>query len=176
MDGRCRIPLLFIACFWTATCSVGCDLPRDPEGTLERVRGGRLRVGVTAHVPWTDWENDGRGRRVSGIEVELVKRFATEMNAEIDWIRGSESELLTSLENYDVDLVLGGLTDDTPWSDRVGLSRTFAETGEGKHVLATPPGENAFLLRLDRFLAKEEAAIGRRIAEEGAVLQEARTP
>ena len=155
---------------------VGCDLPRDPEGTLDRVRGGTLRVGVTAREPWTNWERTGRDRRPTGIEVELVERFARELDAEILWVRGSESELFTSLEQFDVDLVVGGLTDDTPWSDRIALSRTFAETADGKHVMATPPGENALLLRLDRFLAREQESIDRRIADEGAVLREAETP
>lgn len=133
-------------------------------------------MGVSAHEPWTDWKDDGSDRRPAGIEVELAERFAEKLNADVVWVRGSESELFTSLEEFDVDLVLGGLTDDTPWSDRIGLSRTFAETAEGKHVLATPPGENAFLLRLDRFLASEQESVRRRIAGEGAVLREAETP
>lgn len=29
-----------------------CDLPRDPENTLERVRGAKMRVGITASPPW----------------------------------------------------------------------------------------------------------------------------
>lgn len=156
--------------------NAGCDLPRDPEGTLDRVRGGTLRVGVSAHEPWTKWEGSGSDRRPTGIEVELAERFAEELNAEIEWVRGSESELFTSLEEFHLDLVLGGLTDDTPWSDRIGLSKSFAETADGKHVLATPLGENAFLLRLDRSLTRQEPTIRRRIAEEGATLREAKTP
>lgn len=34
----------------------GCDLPRDPEQTFERVRGGTLRVGITARPPWTSFD------------------------------------------------------------------------------------------------------------------------
>ena len=149
--------------------ATGCDLPRDPEKTLDRVRGGTLRVGVSAHEPWTDWKGDGSDRRPVGIEVELAEQFAKEIDAEVHWVRGSEGELLTALENFDLDLVAAGLTDDTPWKDRVGLSRTFVETDDGKHVLATPPGENDFLLRLDKFLARREAAIRDRLDEEGPV-------
>src|SRR6185369_5924264 len=30
-----------------------CDLPRDSDGTLDRVRGGTMRVGVVIDTPWT---------------------------------------------------------------------------------------------------------------------------
>src|SRR5690606_3054800 len=40
----------------------GCDdYPRDPEGTLGRVTGGTLRVGVSEGRPWV-WRQDGEAR------------------------------------------------------------------------------------------------------------------
>src|SRR3712207_7643050 len=36
-----------------ALVAAACDLPRDPEGTLQRVRGGTMRVGVVERRPWT---------------------------------------------------------------------------------------------------------------------------
>jgi hypothetical protein len=32
--------------------AVACGLPRDPDDTLERVRGGVVRVGITDNPPW----------------------------------------------------------------------------------------------------------------------------
>src|SRR5829696_566706 len=83
----------------------GCDLPRDPERTLDRARSGTLRVGVSIDEPWTGWEGFLPGGRPVGIEVELAERFAKELDADIEWVRGSESELLTMLEGFKIDLV-----------------------------------------------------------------------
>lgn len=151
--------------------AAGCDLPRDPEGTLDRARGGTIRVGIDLNDPWTDWEGDDAQGRAVGIEAELIERFAEELDADVIWVRGSEAEWMTAVENFDLDLVAAGLKDDTLWSDRVGLSRPYAKTAEGKHVLAAPPGENEFLLRLDRFLARQEAAVEARLAKEGPVVE-----
>lgn len=36
----------------------GCDWPRDAAGTLNEVRGGTLRVGVTDNPPWVVLQDD----------------------------------------------------------------------------------------------------------------------
>ncbi len=161
------------AIFAVALPAVGCNLPHDPVGTLDRVRGGVMRVGIDLNDPWTAWEgNEPQGRPV-GIEPKLIEEFAREIGTEILWVRGSEAEVLTSLENFDLDLVAAGLKDDTLWSDRVALSRPYAETAEGKHVLAAAPGENAFLLRLDKFLRSRQAAVAARLAMQRTVSENA---
>jgi hypothetical protein len=48
--------------------TASCDLPRDANGTLSRVRGGVLRVGVSLNGPWTMRSDN----RVTGSEVLLV--------------------------------------------------------------------------------------------------------
>jgi polar amino acid transport system substrate-binding protein len=200
----------------------GCGVPRDPESTLDRVRGGTLRAGITASEPWTTLD-DGRP---GGVEVELVERFASELGARVEWVDGSEADLIGALEVRELDLVVGGLTADTPWQSKAAITRSYAttrvvvavpasqplpddiaglrvavETGTDaaglleektdavpvrvpdvtkvtgsavaidewlladldlrdtgvhlskvKHVMATPMGENAFLVRLERFL------------------------
>src|SRR5688572_30168297 len=75
----------------------GCGLPRDPEGTLDRVRTHALRVGVDVSEPWTAWKGDEPQGRPVGIEPELIERFAAGLDAEVEWVRGSETELLTAL-------------------------------------------------------------------------------
>ena len=72
--------------------------------------------------------------------------------------------------------MIAGLTDDTPWASRIGRSTDYVKTADGKHVFATPPGENAFVLRLDRFLAAQEDQVRRRLAEQGPVAGEAQMP
>jgi ABC-type amino acid transport substrate-binding protein len=131
-----------------AVVCAGCDMPRDPEGTYQRVQGGTLRAGLTLHEPWTRWEDD----QPAGIEVELLKQFAEQSDARLEWVRNSESRLLEQLEGGRLDVVIGGLKDDSPWSKRVGLTRPFLTLQGDGHVMAVRQGENRWLLELDKFL------------------------
>ncbi|HEX2026102.1 MAG TPA: transporter substrate-binding domain-containing protein, partial [Actinomycetota bacterium] len=99
-----------------------CGLPRDPEGTLDRVEGGRMRVGIADLPPWTIL-GDGEPR---GVEVELVEGFARSLGAEIEWTAGAPADLLTALEGREVDLVVGGFTDDDPWAQQVTFTQPYA--------------------------------------------------
>jgi polar amino acid transport system substrate-binding protein len=212
-----------------AVLAAGCGVPRDPESTLDTVRGGTLRAGITASDPWTTLE----GGRPGGVEVELVERFARELGARVEWVDGSEADLIGALEVRELDLVVGGLTADTPWQAKAAITRSYAttrvvvavpasqpppddiagvrvaveagtdaagileektdaipvrvpdvtqvkgsavavdewlladldlrDTGvhliKTKHVMATPLGENAFLVRLERFLIANQADV-----------------
>ncbi len=130
----------------------GCDLPRDPEGTLARVRQGVMRVGWSANSPWVE----SGGEVPAGTEADLVRAFARSLDARIEWRRDGEQELLADLEKYELDLVICGLTRETPWKKKVGLTRPYTPTG--KQVLAVPPGENAWLVKLEYFLDHRETA------------------
>jgi polar amino acid transport system substrate-binding protein len=114
----------------------GCGVPRDPEGTLDRVRDGALRVGLTESEPWTRLEN---GRR-SGVEVRLLERLATELGARIEWTQGAEADLIAALEVRELDLVVGGLTADSPWQAQAALTRPYLTT---RTVVATPASQPA---------------------------------
>lgn len=139
----------------------GCasDFPADPEGMLDRVSGGTLRVGITPNGEWTDVTDEGE---TSGIEVDLLEDFAATIDAEIAWVEGSEERLFTQLHDGALDMVIGGFTDKTPWIHKAAITKPFTEvsTSEGpeKHVMATAMGENAFLLELERFLLQTEGA------------------
>jgi polar amino acid transport system substrate-binding protein len=136
----------------------GCGtVPTDPEGTFERVSGGTLRVGVSISSPWTEQIADDD---FAGTEVELVERFAAELDAEIQWTAAGEEALIRRLEHDELDLVIGGLTDQTPWIDKAAITRPYAETsdehGTRKHVMAVQMGENRFLVELETFLLEGE--------------------
>lgn len=137
----------------------GCDIPKDPEGTLERVRGNVMRVGLIEQEPWAQHE----GGQASGVEVELVNRLAQQLGSRVEWQPGGETELFERLENHELDLVIGGVTASTPWAARLGLTlphteRTVREQ-KHQHVLAAPPGENAWLLELDRFIHANKSSV-----------------
>ncbi|WP_347755681.1 transporter substrate-binding domain-containing protein [Agrococcus sp. ProA11] len=146
-----------IAVVAAATLLAGCSsIPADPDGTLERVRGGTLRVGVTENPPWVELSDAGEP---AGTEPELVVAFADELGAEVEWTDGSESRLAAALEAGELDLVIGGLLDDTPWVEVGAATRPYAEVeapwGTERHVMLTPMGENAFLVALETFLDEE---------------------
>ena len=110
-----------------------CGVPRDPEGTLDRARGGEMRVGVASSDPWTAWS----GGEPSGVEVELVEDFAAEIDSEIVWVEGSEAEVMEALEAGELDLVIGGLTSTSPWSSMAALTHPYITT---KVLIAVPSG------------------------------------
>ncbi|WP_341395687.1 transporter substrate-binding domain-containing protein [Arthrobacter sp. G119Y2] len=147
--------LLVAFTFAGASCS---NFPADPEGTLDRVTGGTLRVGVSHSPPATDVG----GAEPAGTEADLARDFAESLDAGVEWVEGGEEYLMEALKQGDLDLVIGGLTESTPWTGKAAVTRPYAEStnrwGDSeKHVLAAPLGENAFLSRLEQFLADREA-------------------
>jgi polar amino acid transport system substrate-binding protein len=184
------------------------NLPRDPKGTLQRVNDSRrIRVGLVENPPWVIRTSG----EPAGAEVELVRQFAAENGASPEWFWGGEQQHFESLERFELDLVVGGFNDSTPWTNRIGLTSQYfenrirvgfpanllptkeikgmqiaAKNGEpiaaflekkdaipvrvndlalsrnmhsAKHVIATPPGENALIKRLDEFLSARRGEI-----------------
>jgi ABC-type amino acid transport substrate-binding protein len=135
----------------------GGPFPADPDGTLQRVTGDTLRVGVTANVPWTATEPGGPP---AGLEVDLVTEFARELDAGVELTVGSEEDLIGRLEDKELDLVIGGFTGTSPWADQAALTTPYTTVPDAQgtpepHVMAAPLGENAFLVALETFLLTE---------------------
>jgi len=134
-------------------------IPLDRKPTLDDVRGGTLRVGVSPHEGWAEIvDGDGVGR-----EAELVLGFADSLDADVEWVEGGEEHLMTALERGEVDLVIGGLTASTPWATHAAITRPYLtttdETGASiDHVMAARLGENAFLVALETHLTEAVAA------------------
>ncbi|HSU36881.1 MAG TPA: transporter substrate-binding domain-containing protein [Propionibacteriaceae bacterium] len=155
-----RLIISLIVTICTAATTLGCSgtVPRDPERTLERVTGATLRVGVSHHPPWTV---TGPAPEPTGSEIELVKGFAQTLDAEVEWVVGGEEMLIAALEHGELHLVIGGLTAETPWVEQVAVTKPYAEMrdprGERQElVMAAPPGENAYLLELEKFLLSQD--------------------
>ncbi|MFD1213908.1 transporter substrate-binding domain-containing protein [Arthrobacter sp. GCM10027362] len=155
---RRTFPTLLAALLALPLAGCGLGIPADPEGTLERVRDGTLRVGVSANPPWTRVQ---AGADPGGTESTLVLRFAARHNAEVEWVEGGEETLMGKLEHGELDLVIGGLTKKSPWSDKAALTRPYVELANDRgekeeHVMAARMGENAFLVELEEFLLHQE--------------------
>jgi polar amino acid transport system substrate-binding protein len=142
----------------------GCDWPRDADGTLADVRGGVLRVGVTAHPPWTSLTGDS----VDGAEARLVERLAERLDARIEWVRGGESELMSALRERVLDLVVGGLDAEVPWVREASLTQPYFHV---RTVVAVPAGVPA-----TRDLSGVPVAVRAGTAEVAALEEEGARP
>lgn len=85
----------------------GCRFPTDIEHTTQKVTGAVIKVGVTENPPWVVRTPDGP----AGLEPEIILDLAEQFDAEVSWHWGTESELLAALKQYQLHLVVGGLTD-----------------------------------------------------------------
>jgi ABC-type amino acid transport substrate-binding protein len=132
----------------------GVRIPVDPDGTLESVTHGTLNVGISPDSGLATVS----GSELRGPLVDIAEEFADSLDARIEWTIGAEETLVTGLEDESLDLAIGGFTDQTPWTDRAGVSRgyTNVEGADGRTlVFLVPLGENAFLSELERFLDEE---------------------
>ncbi len=130
----------------------GLQIPADPDGTLDRVTGGILRVGASPEEGLVLVD----GPDVTGTLAELVEGFAETRDAEIQWTVASEETLVTALEDGELDLAIGGMTDASPWVDRVGVTRGYPGIADGRSVvILLPMGENALQAALEAHLDAE---------------------
>jgi polar amino acid transport system substrate-binding protein len=125
---------LAVAVLALAAGLASCQYPRDPEDTLDHVEGGTLRAGVIDNPPWVDLS----GPEPGGVEPELLREFAAEHDAEIEWVEGTESELMAAMVGFQLDVVVGGLTQTSPWAKEVSMTLPYVDT---EIVFAVPPGE-----------------------------------
>lgn len=140
----------------------GCGAyPKDAAGSFEQAEGGTLVVGVSPHEPWTSVA-PATGD-VSGSEVELVRGFADEIGADVDWRVGAESELAEWLDGGDIDVVIGGFQANSPWTEEIAFTRPYEEVeADGvtrKMVMGVRRGENRMLVELERYLSRATGEI-----------------
>jgi hypothetical protein len=131
-------------------------IPSDPDNALRRVEAGTLRAGAAYEAGLVEFS----GGEMTGPLVELVEDFAQAHGAHVTWTAGSEESLVGALEAGELDIAVGGMTTDTPWLDRAGLTRGYPEipgSGGRDIVLMVPLGENRLLFELETYL---DAAVG----------------
>ncbi len=138
--------------FLVGSVLVGCDLPRDPEETLETVQGQELRVGVLKFGQNADKDRP------------IVERLAASLEAKLVYVEADAHALFEDLKRGHLHLVIGGVPESTPFAKELGLSKLVGPLHgaqeEESRVLAVRPGENAFLLRVNEVIeaAKAEGA------------------
>jgi hypothetical protein len=134
--------------FLMGSVLAGCDLPRDPEETLETVQGQELRVGVLKFG-----ENADKDR-------PIVERLAASLGSKLVYVDGDAHVLFEDLKRGHLHLVIGGVPESTPFAKELGLSKPVGPL-HGAHeeedrVIAIRPGENGFLLRVNQAIEAVE--------------------
>lgn len=132
----------------------GISIPTDPDGTLKSATGATLHVGASLEPGLVERD----GAQLHGPLVELTEDFAASIDARVEWTVAGEESLVGDLEAGDIDLAIGGFTDQTPWADRAGMTRGYTQiegADERTLVILVPLGENALLSALESFLDTE---------------------
>jgi hypothetical protein len=138
-----------LVAFVVGSVLAGCDLPRDPEETLEAVQGRELRVGVLKFG-----ENAEKDR-------PIVERLAASLGSKLVYVEGDAHALFEDLKRGHIHVVIGGVPVSTPFEKELGLSKPVGAL-HGAHeeedrVIAVRPGENAFLLRVNQAIEEARA-------------------
>src|SRR5829696_9843751 len=97
--------------FLMGSILAGCDLPRDPEETLETVQGQELRVGVLKFGQNADKDRP------------IVERLATSLGSKPVYVEGDAHALFEDLKRGKLHLVIGGVPKPTPFETELGLSK-----------------------------------------------------
>ncbi len=119
-----------------------CSFPKDPNNSFENAKKSSLRVGI---VPNTD-------SITTSFEKNFVENFAKKEGMQTQFIADNETELVKKLENYQLDIVLGGFEKKSNWKKKVGMTKPY----DDKHVLFIPRGENRLLFHLEKFITKNK--------------------
>lgn len=119
-----------------------CNFPKDPNNTFQKAQKSTLKIGVVLK------SNDSNVQ----YEQQLVKEFGAQYNLQPSFTVGSETELIKQLENYQLDIVLGGFEKESIWKKKVGMTKPY----DSKHVFFIPKGENYLLFKLEEFFYKNQ--------------------
>jgi polar amino acid transport system substrate-binding protein len=113
-----------------------CDqYPRDAKGTLNRVQGKVLKVGLSGY----DSTANTSDRNVH-LELHLIQSFAQQVHARVEWVRGPQSEIIKLLHNNHLDMAIGGYTSPSPFEKEVSFTKPYFTE---RVVIAVPSNQSA---------------------------------
>jgi polar amino acid transport system substrate-binding protein len=99
----------------------GCDdFPKDANGTLKKAENKVLRVGVAAYDSASKVSTD-----VIDDEVKLVNLFAEQIHSQVTWVKGSQTDIIELLHNFDLDIGIGGFTSPSPLEKEVAFTHPY---------------------------------------------------
>ena len=131
-------PALCLALLAASSCG---EFPKDPEGTLQRIRAERaFRVGLVA--PLDEATLDPKARI-------LLQRVSAASGARPLIEIGDSEPLLNRLEEGEIDLVIGRFEKASPWKNLVSFGPPLRiekhKKAEFHLIAAARNGENAWI-------------------------------
>ncbi len=123
-----RYPLIAALAVTTSACQ-SFPVGDDPApARLQRiVESGELRVGVSGDLPPLNMKNEQS--EMIGFEIDLVTALAQAMGLEARFIEKPFPDLLSTLENGEVDLVISGMTMTPERNTRVAFAGPYFISG-----------------------------------------------
>ena len=123
-------------------CASCTDFPKDPEGTLNRIRSeGRFRVGIIAPLGLREGAAPEVGPFLTAVGTAASARPAI--------ISGDAEPLLGKLKQGELDLVIGRFEKKSPWSTFVEIGPPLRRETQGETEFLLAPvmrnGENAWI-------------------------------
>ena len=110
------LPLLMLSISGTA----GADVLNDVQ------QRGSIRFGVAVFVPWTMKSESGE---LIGFEVDVAKKIAKDMGLEAQIKLYPWDEVISALQDGDIDILAGGMSITPARALQVNFSRPTAESG-----------------------------------------------
>ncbi len=118
-----------------------CNFPQDPNGSFKKAKNNSLRIGVVTKADSS-----------SVTEKNLIDGFAANEGLQTEYYNGTETELVKQLEEFKLDIVMGGFKKKSVWKKKVGMTKPYDST----HVFFIPKGENRLLYNLETFIHKNK--------------------
>lgn len=113
------IVIIFLHILLISSCK---EWPHDPNHTLENIKKNKIiRVGLIDNPPWSSRINN----QATGIDIAIIKNFAQYLNVTPKWFFLNEEKAMFGLMNDQLDIVIGGISKDTLWQNKVGLTRPY---------------------------------------------------
>ena len=129
---RMKIAAVLIGALAAGGCS---DFPKDNAETLKQLQAGReMKVGVAHNPPWTVAAEG----RIEGVEPALVTQWAQSLGTKARFITAPADDLVEALYKRELDVLVMGLTDETPHSGKLALSQPYLEV---KTHIGVAPGQ-----------------------------------
>ena len=118
--------LVFLMFSLLAGCN-SAEKGHSIETTGESSGASRILVAASnmRHPPFSSWDADGKA---VGIEVDIVEEAARELGARVSWVERPFSELLTAIENGEIDIAVSTIGITEQRKGRVAFSESYYET------------------------------------------------
>ncbi len=112
-------------CIILSSCALlsGCATNSDPGQRTDET----LRVGISSTYPPIIFRQD---RQVSGVEADLARELAKALGRKLVWVELKWEQLIPSLVDGKVDIIMSGMSTTDPRTMRIAFSDPYLHTGQ----------------------------------------------